>query len=174
MSDLFTGAGSGTHEKGLFTERGNNAYVAELNFKPMVEVSLYSFFEEFAPQVISRVAVDLNALYTATAEVLSGVSTGLGKSLLAGYKAVGNALDVDGDGKYTLSDVQVAGKVVAKKTYSGVKAVGKTLHKAFDANQDGKINLKDVTAVGSSAATKIQATLRGKKARAAGKDKAAK
>lgn len=161
MADLFTGAGAGHRT-------GNSAYISELSFKPMHEVSLYSLGWELAQQVIPRVAVDLTALYTATAEVLAGVTTGVGKSLASGFKAVGNALDVDGDGTYSLGDVTHAGKSVVSTTASGIKGVGNAVHNAFDLNKDGKIDVKDAGALAkktSNAATAIQARMRGKLAR---------
>ena len=74
MSDLFVGAGSGHTGKG-------NAYVDSINFKRFNKVSMYSFFEVLAAQVIKSVAIDFTAIFTATGEIIGGLGANLNKQV---------------------------------------------------------------------------------------------
>ena len=78
LSDLFVGVKTG--DAAMKDSGGGNVVIVnELNFKPFVDTTLYSFLEVLMTQTATRVLQDRKALATAVTDVASGLAENLSR-----------------------------------------------------------------------------------------------
>ena len=101
LSDLFVGIKTGDSTM-KDSGSGNVVIVDQLNFKPFVNTTLYSFLEVLMTQTAARVLQDRRALATAVTDVASGLAENIGRI-----------------GKYSLSPINFSKKKAHKKGKGG-------------------------------------------------------